>query len=140
MSKINFTRVILGGLLTGFIINFAEFLLNEVIFVKQMEEMTRRLNIERPGVTFITAAVVMTFLMGVVIVLVYALIRTRLGPGPKTAVIAGLFGWFCVYFYAGVLNGTLFGVPPYLMAIGLAWGLAEYVLGTLAGAWLYKEN
>lgn len=140
MSKINFTRVVLGGLLTGLIINFSEFLLNEVIFVKEMEEMTRRLNIARPGVTFITAAVVMTFLLGIVIVLVYAMIRTHFGPGPKTAVIAGFVGWFCVYFYAGVLNGTLFGVPPVLMVVGLAWGLAEYLLGAIAGAWLYKEN
>lgn len=140
MSKINLNRVILGGLLTGLIINFGEFLLNEVIFVKQMEEMTRRLNIARPGVTFITAAVVMTFLLGIMIVFVYAMIRDKFGPGPKTATIAGLVGWFCVYFYAGVLNGTLFGVPPYLMVVGLAWGLAEYVLGAIAGAWLYKEN
>lgn len=140
MSRINFGRVFLGGLVTGLVINIGEFLLNEVIFVKQMEEMVRRLNIERPGVTFIGAAVVLTFLLGVVIILIYALIRTRLGPGPKTAVLGGLIGWFCVYFYAGVLNGTLFGVPPVLMVVGLAWGMAEYVLGALAGAWLYKES
>lgn len=140
MSKINFTRVLLGGLLTGFIINLGEFLLNEVLFVKQMEEMVRRLNIERPGVTFISVAVIMTFLLGIVIVLVYAMIRSRLGPGPKTALIAGFVGWFCVYFYAGVLNGTLFGVPPFLMGVGLTWGLAEYFLGAIAGACVYKEK
>lgn len=132
--------MILGGLVTGLIINIGEFLLNEVIFVRQMEEMVRRLNITRPGVAFIGVAVLMTFLMGVVIVLVYALIRTRLGPGPKSALIAGLVGWFCVYFYAGILNGTLFGVPPTLMAAGLIWGLAEYLIGAVAGARLYKES
>jgi len=105
-----------------------------------MEEMIRRLNITRPGVTFISVAVIMTFLMGVVIVFVYALVRTRLGPGPKSALIAGLIGWFFVYFYAGILNGTLFGVPPTLMAVGLVWGLAEYLIGAIAGAWLYKES
>jgi hypothetical protein len=140
MSKINYGRVILGGLLTGLIINVGEFLLNEVIFVKQMEEMVRRLNITRPGVTFISVAIIMTFLVGIVIVFVYAMIRTRLGPGPKTAIVAGLVGWFCIYFYAGILNGTLFGVPPTLMAAGLVWGLAEYVVGAVAGAWLYKES
>jgi hypothetical protein len=49
MSRINFTRVVLGGLLTGFVINLGEFLLNEVLFVKQMEEIVQRLNIQRPG-------------------------------------------------------------------------------------------
>ena len=140
MGRINFARIILGGLVTGLVINVGEFLLNEVIFVKQMEEMVRRLNITRPGAAFIGAAVLLTFLLGIVIVLVYALIRTRLGPGPKTAIVAGLIGWFCVYFYAGVLNGTLFGVPPTLMLVGLAWGLGEYLIGAVAGAWVYKES
>jgi len=140
MGRINFARIILGGLVTGLVINVGEFLLNEVIFVKQMEEMVRRLNITRPGAAFIGAAVVLTFLLGIVIVLVYALIRTRLGPGPKSALVAGLVGWFCVYFYAGILNGTLFGVPPTLMLIGLAWGLGEYLIGAVAGAWVYKES
>ena len=140
MNKINFVRVILGGLVTGLIINIGEFLLNEVIFVKQMEEMARRLNITRPGATFIGAAVGLTFLLGVVVVLIYALIRTRLGPGPKAAIVAGLVSWFCVYFYAGILNGTLFGVPATLMVVGLAWGLAEYLIGAVAGAWVYKES
>ena len=140
MSRINLTRVILGGLLTGFIINLGEFLLNEVFFVKEMEEMTRRLNIARPGATFIVAAVVMTFLLGIMIVWIYSMIRVKFGPGPKTAFLAGFIGWFCVYFYAGVLNGTLFGVAPKLMVLGLIWGLAEYLLGAVAGAALYKEN
>jgi hypothetical protein len=140
MTNINFPRIILGGLLTGFIINVGEFLLNEVVFVKQMEEMVRRLNITRPGVTFIGVAVAMTFLLGIVIVWIYAMIRPRFGPGVKTAIIAGLVGWFCVYFYAGILNGTLFGVPPTLMFAGLVWGLAEYVIGAIAGAWLYREG
>jgi len=68
------------------------------------------------------------------------MIRPRFGPGVKTAIIAGLVGWFCVYFYAGILNGTLFGVPPPLMFAGLVWGLVEYVIGAIAGAWLYREG
>ena len=130
----------LGGLLTGVIINLGEFLLNEVFFVKEMEEMVRRLNITRPGVTFIGVAIVMTFLIGIMIVWIYSMIRAKFGPGPKTAALAGFIGWFFVYFYAGILNGTLFGVPPKLMVIGLIWGLGEYLLGAVAGAAFYKES
>ena len=77
--------------------------------------------------------------MGVVLVLGYACIRTRLGPGPKTAVIAGLFGWFGVYLYTGIINGLLFGIPPATMAVVVAFGLVEYALAAVAGAYLYKE-
>jgi hypothetical protein len=140
MNKINLTRVILGGLVAGFVLNFGEFLLNEVIFVKQMEEVARQHNVVRPGALFISVAVALTFLLGMMIMLIYALVRQRLGAGPKTAIIAGLIVWFCVYFYSGILNGVLFGIPVILIVSGVVWGLAEYIIAALAGAALYKEG
>jgi hypothetical protein len=139
MNNINFARVILGGLVAGLVLNIGEFLLNEVLFVKQMEDMFRRLNLPRPGASFIITAIGITFLLGIVIVWLYAMIRTRFGPGPKTAIIAAFVIWFCVYFYCGILNATLFGVPTTLMLIGFVWGIAEYIIAAIAGAWLYKE-
>ena len=139
MNNINFGRVILGGLVAGLIINIGEFLLNEVLFKQQMEEMLGRLNTPRPGVNFIATAVGITFLLGIVIVWIYAMIRPRFGPGPKTAIVAAFVAWFCVYFYCGILNTTLFGMPATLMLTGMVWGFIEYTLGALAGAWLYKE-
>jgi hypothetical protein len=140
MNKINYGRAILGGLLAGLIINIGEFVLNEVLFKKQLEQMVKLHNMSTPGGSFIAIAVVLTFILGIIIVMTYAMIRTRLGPGPKTALCAALTFWFAIYFYAGILNSTLFGVEPGLMAIGLVWGAGEYVLGTLAGAWLYRES
>ena len=139
MNNINFGRVILGGLVAGLIINIGEYLLNEVIFVKQMEEMVHRMNLPRPGGAFIVTAIGITFLLGIVIVWLYAMIRTRLGPGPKTAIVAAFVIWFCIYFYSGILYATLLGVPTWLMLIGFVWGFVEYVLAALAGAWLYRE-
>ena len=37
--------------------------------------------------------VAMTFVLGILLVWLYAAIRSRYGPGPKAAVVAGLFGW-----------------------------------------------
>lgn len=139
MNNINFGRVIQGGLLTGLILNIGEFLLNEVFFRRQMEEALARMNTPRPGAAFIATAVGLTFLLGIVIVCIYAMIRPRFGPGPKTAIIAAFVGWFCVYFYSGILSSTLFNLPATLMLIGMVWGIIEYSLATLAGAWLYKE-
>lgn len=139
MSNINFGRVILGGLVAGLILNIGEFLLNEVVFVQQMEELFRRINVPRPGATFIATAVGITFLLGIVIVWIYAMIRPRFGPGPKTAIIAAFVAWFCVYFYCGILNAAIFSLPASLVIIGMVWGIIEYILAAVAGAWLYKE-
>jgi hypothetical protein len=138
--KINFGRVVLGGLVAGLIINLGEFLLNEIFFVRQMEEMLRLLNTPRPGFKFIATATLLTFVLGIIMVLTYAMIRPRFGPGPKTAILAALIAWFCIYIYAGMLNSALFGVPPALLAMGITWGAAEYIVAGLAGAWLYKEK
>lgn len=139
MNNINYGRVILGGLVTGLILNIGEYLLNEVVFVKQMEEMFRRMNIPRPSGSFIATAVGITFLLGIVIVWLYALIRPRVGAGPKAAIIAGFVAWFCVYFYCGILNAALFGIPASYMLLGMVWGIVEYSVAAIAGAWLYKE-
>jgi hypothetical protein len=139
MSKINFGRVILGGLVAGLVLNIGEYLLNEVIFKQQMEEMFTKMRLTPPGGNFIAIAVAITFLLGILIVCLYAMIRPRYGAGPKTALCAASVIWFCVYFYCGVLNAALFGLATSFVIIGMVWGIVEYSLAAIAGAWLYRE-
>lgn len=96
-------------------------------------------NFAEPGGSFVATAVGLTFIMGIVLVLTYALIRPRLGPGVNTAIIAGLISWFAVYLYVGIIHGVMFGLTINMIGITLVWGLVEYVLAAIAGAWLYKE-
>jgi hypothetical protein len=58
----------------------------------------------------------------------------------KTAIYAGLIAWFFVTVYTGVIYGSLglFSMKP--LMIGGVWGLVEYSLGAIAGAWIYKET
>jgi hypothetical protein len=140
MKNINLGRVLIGGLLAGLILNVGEFLLNDVILGTQMREFFARYRIPEPGGSFLIVAVTMTFVMGIVLVFVYALIRARLGPGVKTAIVAGLIMWFGIYVYTGAINGLLFGIALNVMLIAFVWGLIEYVIAAIAGAWAYKET
>jgi len=137
--NINIGRVVLGGLVAGLVLNVGEVLLNDIVQGSHIKDFMARHNFADPGGSFIAAAVGLTFVMGIVLVLVYALIRGRLGPGVKTAVIAGLFGWFAVSVYSGIITGMLYGNPMVTIAKGVVWGLFQYVLAAIAGAWLYKE-
>lgn len=139
MNNINLARVLIGGLLAGLVLNVGEFLLNDVVLGTQMREFFAQYGIREPGGSFLIAAVTLSFAVGIVLVFLYALIRPRLGPGVKTAIIAGLIMWFGIYVYTGVINGLLFGIPINVMLIGLAWGLLEYLVAAIAGAWAYKE-
>ena len=138
--KINFGRVLLGGLVAGLVLNIGEFLLNDIVLSTQTKEWLGKHNLHDPGGTFVAVAVGLTFVLGIVMVLVYALIRPRLGPGPKTAVVTALLLWFAICIYTGIINGIILEVPPKFLMIGIAWGLVEYILGAMAGAALYKES
>ena len=136
----NYGRVILGGLLAGLILNIGEFLFNGVIMANAMREWALAHNFPvEPTPTFFVAATVLTLLLGIVLVWLYALIRARLGPGPKTAVVAALVMWFGICLYCGIIYALLLEQPRNMVGIGIAWCLGEYVIAALAGAWLYKE-
>jgi hypothetical protein len=137
--KINIGRVLLGGLVAGLILNIGEWVLNGIVLAEEMKDFFKKCNLPEPGSSFLVIAVGITFVLGIVIVLGYAAIRTRFGPGPKTAIIAALFAWFGVYLYQNLIGFGLGIVPIRLVVIALAWGLVEYILATLAGAALYKE-
>ncbi|MGH9969383.1 MAG: hypothetical protein ACREBG_16500 [Pyrinomonadaceae bacterium] len=139
MSNINLGRVLLGGLVAGAVLNIGEFLLNGVLLANQMNEVFRKCGLTPPSGRALFLLVAFTFLMGIFLVGVYAALRPGCGPGPKTALGAGLIGWFCVYFYNTAAGVALGFVPINMFFIALAWGLAEYILAAIAGAWLYKE-
>jgi hypothetical protein len=138
MGNINMGRVILGGLVAGLVLNIGEFLLNGIVLADQMKTFMTQHNFTEPKY-FIPIAVGLTFVLGIVLVLGYACIRPRLGPGIKTAIMAGLFAWFGIYFYSGIINAVLAGIPMGTMMMVLIWGLVEFSLGAIVGAWLYKE-
>jgi len=139
MNNINLGRVVLGGLLAGLVLNIGEIMFNDFVLGTQMKAFLAEHNFKEPSGNFIAVAVGLTFVMGIVLVLGYAMIRSRLGPGVNTAIVAGIFAWFGVYFYTGIINGVLFGLSLGTICTVTVWGLVQYALAGVAGAWLYKE-
>jgi len=139
MNKINLGRVLLGGMVAGLILNIGEFVLNGIILGPHIEADMKRMNLIPPGNGFAALAITLTFVFGILAVLLYAMMRARLGPGPKTALLTALILWFCLYAYSGTINMLLINVPPKLILMILAWGIVEYPVGILVGAALYKE-
>jgi hypothetical protein len=139
MGPIKIGRVILGGLVAGLVINISETILNLVVVAQAMEDAFKARNLPPLPIGPIIGFVVFSFAVGIVTVWLYAAIRPRFGPGPKTAAIAGLVVWFFAYLYGGVAMGMMGLFPMKLIAITTIWGLPEIVIATMAGAALYKE-
>jgi hypothetical protein len=105
-------------------------------------ELLKRFGLpETPQAWQLPALVAMTFVLGVASVWLYAAIRPRFGPGATTALAAGLAVWVIAHLWSGVYLGAGFAglITPRLAWLPVVWGLVEAPLGTLAGAWLYRE-
>jgi len=139
MHHINWRRVIIGGLVCGLVSNVVEFLLNSVLLREDWRAALRALGKpEQFGAGQMAAFVVWGFLVGTFAVWLYAELRPYYGAGPKTAAIAGVSVWFLGYLLATVAPLVMQLFPGRLMLIGLAVGLAEAVVATIAGAWVYR--
>lgn len=140
MSGINLTRVVLGGLLAGVILNIGEFVANEFFLGDRWAEAMEALNLQPPSGGAVALYVIWALVVGIAIVWIYAAIRPRFGPGPRTAIIAGLAVWFLVWFmgFGSTLINDLF--PGSLVLISVLWGLVETSAAALAGGWLYREE
>lgn len=139
MSRINFTKVIVGGLLAGLIINIGEFIFNGVLFADEMNQAMAALN--RPPVAnnMVVWFLLFAFGLGVTLVWLYAAIRPRFGPGVRTAVCASLTVWGLAYLYPTLFFIVMQLFPTRMLVIGTVWGLFEVVIAGVAGAWAYTE-
>lgn len=140
MGKINWGRVILGGLLAGVVINVVEGI-SGTIFMEDMQAAMAEHNISMDQSPAVMAIYLLIgFAYGIFALWLYAAIRPRYGAGAKTAVYAGLAVWFLGYLMAS-LSFVLLGIfPTQMFAVSSTIGLVEIVGGTVAGAWLYKEG
>ena len=139
MGNINLGRVVLGGIVAGIVVNAFEFVLNGVLLAKQWPDLMASINRPVLGVREIVCFNIFGFAMGLVAVWTYAAIRPRFGAGPRTAFYAALLTWVTGYVFVDI-TPTIMGVYPMSMTwmlIGV--GLAEIIVATQVGAWLYKE-
>lgn len=143
MNKINLARVLLGGLMAGIALNFGETLLNEIVLGEQRAAEVMNAKSESFQIETVTARTLLNFLLGIILVWIYAAFRPRFGPGPKTAIFVGLTIWtvqtvlwllFAVSFFQVATDHYV--VLNYETVI---WGLFELPIAAIAGAWLYRE-
>jgi hypothetical protein len=117
----------------------SETILNVPVLGEEMEAALARRNLPAVGGSAIAMFVVMSFALGVVLVWLYAAIRPRFGPGPRTAAIAGLATWFLAYFYSSLAMGAMGLFGPGLLTVSALWGLVELLVAAQVGGWLYSE-
>src|SRR5687767_3033088 len=140
---INTGKVVVGGLVAGLILNVSGFVVQGMMLgprmMAEMAAVAPSLANMQPGGGEIAMRVLTQFIVGIMLVWMYAAMRPRFGPGPKTAVYAALVVWLCGFLFhvdwllLGLMTTTTYalaGVAALIQVIAAAW----------VGAMMYKEE
>jgi hypothetical protein len=140
MGKINYGRVVLGGIVAGIVAMLLDWFSNAILlgqlWANTMKALNRPILLSGP-VAF--GLFLVEIVGGIAAVWTYAAIRPRFGAGVRTAAYAGLLSWVfvCLPSTANVLQG-IFGLHFWLYSTLLA-SLVSSLISTIIGAALYKE-
>jgi hypothetical protein len=139
---INTSKVIVGGIIGGIVANVIDFISSTYILGGMQTAAMTKLNpalAVKPSGTQIAGFLILDFVWIIATVWVYAAIRPRFGPGPKTAAYAGIASWVIGSTVAGffcVLG--LFGSDLFVAASVVA--LINAIVSTMVGARFYTEE
>jgi hypothetical protein len=140
---INVSKVIIGGFVAGIVMNVIGGGVQGMLLGPRMEaEMVAvapTLQGKGMGPTTIAARVATQFVVGFLLVWIYAAIRPRFGPGFKTATYAAIVIWVCGFvfyldwLYLGMMTTATYAIVSAVMLVTL-------IAAAAAGGVLYKEG
>lgn len=136
--SINVRSVISSGLIAGLLINLSAISMVPVVG-NEMDMVLASRGLPPLSKMAMLFFSMISFINGISLVLVYALVKDQLGAGIKTSVIISLVFWFLTYFLSNASLIAYGFMPVRLTIIGTAWGLGELLLAGIVGSKLYKE-
>jgi hypothetical protein len=142
MTTINWTRYLIGGLIAAVIFFVTDGMMHELILEPDWNAAYAGIKATKPEphTSSMFYFAVFEIGRGMLCLLLYVLMRPFFGAGPKTAVLAAISGWlaFSVTGPAEFIPLGFYSVPLWLKISGIQ--LVTTILGTLAGAALYKDG
>jgi hypothetical protein len=139
---VNNVNVIKGGLVAGLVANVMDFVAFGVLLKDsmktEMDALNPALSAKMMATNSMVTGIVCDFVLGIMMVWTYAAIRGAYGPGPKTAVRAGLIFWVTFGIaYLGQTVGGMWSMDFFWKASAI--GLINTLVSVNAGAAIYKE-
>jgi uncharacterized membrane protein YcfT len=138
MGTINLKGVIVGGLVAGLILNAVHYVLWGVLLAKDLAGALQAMG-KSPAASLVPLFIVLDFLYGITLVYLYAAIRPRYGPGPKTAICAGLIMWVIAGLLRELGEAPFGFLPMRLYLLGVVVSLVLMPVAAVAGARFYNE-
>lgn len=140
MGKINWGRVLLGGIVAGIVYCILDYLVNGLWLGPRWNNDMANLGRAALNGHQIVSFDIVNIIGGIAFVWLYAAIRPRYGAGPGTAIHAAVWFWIICAVIPNVgfmWIAHLFS--HHLMVYTTAAALGETIIAGLVGASLYKE-
>jgi hypothetical protein len=140
---LNTSKVVVGGLAAGVVLNVIDYITYTIILVDKVKAEADAFH---PGMAAsmmsgnaITVYIISDFIFGLLLVWTYAAIRPRFGPGPRTAMITAFLFWILMAFcntptmLMGMVSVRLWWTESFVMFV-------NFLLAAWIGAMIYKES
>jgi hypothetical protein len=140
--KINLKSELTSGLTSGLVSGFIISVIGLIMIPVAGNEMDLVLaNRGLPPLSNIAMLYfcIIPFIYGIILVLLYSVLKDYFGAGIKTAILVSIVLWFMTYFLSNVSLVVYGFMPVKLTVIGTVWGLGELLLAGIIGSKLYKE-
>ena len=140
---INASKVLVGGLVAGAVANVIGYVGFGMFLGPKMEAEAVAVAPAMAGRgmtgSAIATQIVFSFIIGILLVWLYAAMRPRFGAGPKTAVYAALVVWLCGFlFHIDWLIAGMMTTGTYAQASVVA--LVQVLTSAWVGGMMYKEG
>lgn len=142
MSKINWSRFMLAGLVAAILAFFSDGLMHEKILEPDWQALYARLGATSPAHTSTSLLYFAIFELGrgFVTMFLYVMMRDRFGRGAKTAALAGVVGWL---LFSVATPAQFIPLGFYSNELLIKAGVIQLVaavISTIAGAAIYKDE
>ncbi len=142
MNKINWPRLIIGGLVAAVILFISDGFFHEKIASADWKAVYAGLGTREPTENVGSLLYFAIFELGraLISLYLYVLMRPGCGPGPKTAALAGLVAWIA-FSVTGPAQFIPLGFYSHALWVKVGvFQLITSILAAIAGAFLYRDG
>lgn len=139
-TTINWRRVVVSGIVSGFVWGVLYAIVHEAVEAHDAAGKPVLPLTPFHGAGFAIRVIVIAnpLVLGIAALWLYAAIRPRFGPGPRTAALAGFAVWL-LGSWVQVSWAAFTDIPPRLLIGPLGSSLLLAVPAAMLGGWLYRE-
>ena len=137
MGKVNWGRVVFCGIVAGLVWTVLTSITTPFVARDFMAAVPGG-RLSAPSGGLVAFLFILNLVMGIWAMWLYAAIRPRYGPGPRTAVVTGV-SWWVISSLIDATWASFRFVAPRAVLGPMTVSLPEIIIAALVGAWLYRE-